>query len=422
MSSVLVVPDMLETATADAAAIGSAVRAADLVAAIRTTAIEAAGADEVSTAIAALFGSHAQEYQAAAAQAATWHEQFVRTLSAAAASYSGTEATIATSLQGALGGALADTLVGRALGITGGQTVSNYGPGSSQKSIVIDFVRHGQTPSNAANLIDTAVPGPGLTLLGKQQANAIADVLAPKGPFAGIFDSQLTRTQLTAAPLLAHFPGMTAQVLPGLNEISAGAFEGSPQISPQGLLYLAGPLAWSLGFPIVPMLAPGAHLNGVIFDRAFTGALHTMYGTAMANPVVGADGNITDVAYSSAFTIEVGTLMNVNNPHPLLMLTHPLPNAGSIVVTGNPHDGWTMVSWDGIPVPPASLPTQLLVDVRDLIVPPQFAAYDISQSLLTGNPATIANAVRDGVQEVGNAVVAFPVNVAHDLLDAVASL
>jgi PE family/Histidine phosphatase superfamily (branch 1) len=409
MSSVLVVPDMLETATADAAEIGSAVRAAHLAAVIRTTAVQAAAADEVSTAIAALFGAHAQEYQALAAQAATWHEQFVRTLSAAAASYSGTEATIASSLRGALG-------------ITGGQTVSSYGLGSTEKSIVIDFIRHGQTASNAANLIDTGVPGPGLTLLGQQQATAIANALAPKGPFAGIFDSQLIRTQQTATPLLGHFPGMTAQILPGLNEISAGAFDGSPQISPQGLLYLVGPLAWTLGFPIVPMLAPGAHLNGIVFDRAFTGALQTMYGTAMANPVVGADGNITDVAYSSAFTIEVGTLMNVNNPHPLLMLTHPLPNAGSIVVTGNPQDGWTLVSWDGVPVPPASLPTELFVDVRDLIVPPQFAAYDISQSLLTGNPATIANAVRNGVEEVGNAIVAFPVNVAHDLLDAVASL
>lgn len=410
MSSVLVVPDMLETATADAAKIGSAVRAANLAAVIPTTAIQAAASDEVSTAIAALFGAHAQQYQAAAAQAETWHRQFVRTLSAAAASYAGTEATVATSLQGALG-------------ITGGQAVSNYGVAGATKSIVIDFVRHGQTASNAANLIDTAVPGPGLTLLGQQQSNGIADVLALKGPFAGIFDSQLIRTQQTAVPLLAHFPGMTEQTLPGLNEISAGAFGGASQISPQGLLYLAGPLAWTLGFPIVPMLAPGAHLNGVVFDQAFTGALHTMYGTAITPPlVVGADGNITDVAYSSAFTIEVGTLMNVNNPHPLLMLTHPLPNAGTVVVQGNPQDGWTLVSWDGVPVPPASLPTELFVDVRNLIEPPQFAAYNIWQSLHTGDPATIVNSVRQGVQQVGTAIVDFPLAVAHDLVDAAGSL
>ena len=41
---------------------------------------------------------------------------------------------------------------------------------------------------------------------------------------------------------------------------------------------------------------------------------------------------VTDVAFSSEFAIEVGTLMNVNNPDPLLMLTHPLPNTGRVVL------------------------------------------------------------------------------------------
>ncbi len=40
----------------------------------------------------------------------------------------------------------------------------------------------------------------------------------------------------------------------------------------------------------------------------------------------------TSVAYSSAFTIGVGTMMNVDNPHPLLLLTHPVPNTGAVVV------------------------------------------------------------------------------------------
>jgi hypothetical protein len=103
MSFVRVAPDMLETAATDVAQIGSAVGASNVAAAIPTTEVAAAGADEVSAATAALFGAYAREYQAAAAQAATYHEQFVRTLSAAAASYAGTEATIATSMQGGLG-------------------------------------------------------------------------------------------------------------------------------------------------------------------------------------------------------------------------------------------------------------------------------------------------------------------------------
>nr|WP_082277045.1 PE family protein [Mycobacterium ostraviense] len=80
MSFVLVGPDMVATAAADVARIGSAVSAGNLAAVIPTTEVAAAAADEVSAAIAALFGAHAQEYQAAAAQAATFHEQFVATL------------------------------------------------------------------------------------------------------------------------------------------------------------------------------------------------------------------------------------------------------------------------------------------------------------------------------------------------------
>ena len=73
--------------------------------------------------------------------------------------------------------------------------------------------------------------------------------------------------------------------------------------------------------------------------------------------------------------------MTVNNPDPMLMLTHPLPNTGVVVIEGSPQSGWTMVSWDGTPVPPANLPTQLFVDVRDLITAPQFASYDLWQAL-----------------------------------------
>ncbi len=452
MSFVVVAADVLDTAAADIAQIGSAVTAGNLAAAIPTTELAAAGADEVSAAIAALFGAHAQEYQAAAARAAMYSEQFVRTLSAASASYAATEASAATSMQGALsavtapsrllgspllgGAATAAPLSGPIQAIVQawdnsplGQALAPIinavtgGTGGNQQSIVIDFVRHGQSIGNGANLIDTNVPGTGLTLLGTQQANAIGTALYGQGPFAGIFASQLTRVQETAAPLAGMY-GMSMNsvpILPGLNEISAGIYDGATQVSPQGLLYLVAPVAWTLGFPIVPMLAPGsAQINGVVFDQGFTSALQTMYGTAMGHPVVSTgNGQVTDIAFSSAFAIETGTLMNVNNPDPLLMLTHPLPNTGTVVVQGSPQGGWTMVSWDGIPVGPPTLPTKLFVDVRNLITAPQFAAWDSWAALGTGDPTTIVDAVGSGLDQVAAATVHFPVAVTGDLLHAV---
>ena len=65
------------------------------------------------------------------------------------------------------------------------------------------------------------------------------------------------------------------------------------------------------------------------------------------------------------------------------------------------------------------LPTELFVDVRDLLMAPQFAAYDGWQALLTGNPTTIANAVGSGVNEVVGATVHFPLAVTQNLVDAV---
>ncbi|UXA07665.1 phosphoglycerate mutase family protein [Mycobacterium sp. SMC-2] len=239
---------------------------------------------------------------------------------------------------------------------------------SADESIVIDLVRHGQSEGNAAHVIDTSVPGTVLTTLGQQQAQNIANALAAQGPVAGIFASQLIRTQQTAAPLAAML-GMNVQALPGLNEIDAGAFNGLPQFSLWGLVYLLGPVAWLLGLRIVPMLAPGStDVNGFEFHKRFDGALQTMYGNAatnasrfndslqlmygnaMANPVRSAGGKITEVAFSSEFTIGVGTMMSVRNPNPLLLLFDPLPNAGIVVIQGNPHDGWTLVSWNGKPV------------------------------------------------------------------------
>ncbi|NKE29913.1 PE family protein, partial [Mycobacterium tuberculosis] len=72
--------------------IGSQVSAANAAAAMPTTEVVAAGADEVSVAISALFGSHAQGYQTLSAQLAAYHNQFVRALNAGAGSYASAEA------------------------------------------------------------------------------------------------------------------------------------------------------------------------------------------------------------------------------------------------------------------------------------------------------------------------------------------
>jgi hypothetical protein len=99
MSLVIAVPDTLAAAANDVAGIGSAITAANTAAATPTTNVIAAGADAVSMQIAAIFAGHAQGYQGLSAQVAAFHEDFVRALVAAGASYATAEAANASPLQ-----------------------------------------------------------------------------------------------------------------------------------------------------------------------------------------------------------------------------------------------------------------------------------------------------------------------------------
>jgi hypothetical protein len=100
MSYVIADPEMMTSAAADLATIGSNVSAAHMAAAAPTVSLVPAAADEVSAGVAHLFSAHAANYHALAAQAAAFNDQFVQHLTAGAFSYANIEAAIAAFLQG----------------------------------------------------------------------------------------------------------------------------------------------------------------------------------------------------------------------------------------------------------------------------------------------------------------------------------
>lgn len=261
--------------------------------------------------------------------------------------------------------------------------VASAFPAWAAQAITLTWVRHAQSTANAAGIIDTTVPGPGLSALGETQAQAIADTLK-NGGYDGIYVSDMVRTQLTAAPLAADL-GITPVVLPGIQEINAGIFEGgSGPIA--GIGYALPPAAWVLGARFVPVL--GGY-NGNRFEANVNGAVQTVYDTGQTNPVL----------FSHGATIMAWTMMNVSNPDLVLAVTHPLGNTAVVVMTGSPQDGWTLQSWDGVAVDPnPSLLTSLFVALRSLVVAPQTASYDLHESLRNGGRdaapvATVAPAV-----------------------------
>jgi hypothetical protein len=91
VSFVVTEPEMVTAAAENLAGIRSSLGEATAAAAAPTTGVTAAAADEVSTAISQLFGTYGREFQAASAQAAAFHDEFVSLLNGGAAAYLSTE-------------------------------------------------------------------------------------------------------------------------------------------------------------------------------------------------------------------------------------------------------------------------------------------------------------------------------------------
>ncbi|MDT5258558.1 MAG: hypothetical protein QOD10_3638, partial [Mycobacterium sp.] len=141
-------PDIVAAAVPHLANIGATISAANAAAAASTTELLPAAEDEISAAIAGLFGTHAQDFHGLAAEAAGFHDRFVQALSASAGSYVAADganaaALLQTAQQDLLGvvNAPAEALLGHPLIGTGS------GMAAAAQQVVIDAA--GGIPENA---------------------------------------------------------------------------------------------------------------------------------------------------------------------------------------------------------------------------------------------------------------------------------
>ena len=126
---------MMTSAASNLATIGLDLSAANAAAAAPTTGILVAGADEVSAAVASLFSSHGQQFQALSAQAAAFHAQFVQALNSAGGTYAAAEAANASPLQAVIQGAQRLAVFSPVKDLTGRPLVdngANGAPGTGQ--------------------------------------------------------------------------------------------------------------------------------------------------------------------------------------------------------------------------------------------------------------------------------------------------
>ncbi len=193
------------------------------------------------------------------------------------------------------------------------------------------LLRHGQSPSNIDRLLDTSVPGPALTPLGMEQAEAVVARLQGE-PVEAVYASTQLRAQQTAAPLAASL-GLTVAIRDGLREISAGHLEMRADGDSHGI-YVRTFLGWA-GGNLRPRI-PGGESGAATFAR-------------FDDVVTEAAQHDVAVLVSHGAVIRLWTGMSALDIDLGFVRDHPLSNTGVVLLEGDQAGGWKVVSWDGKP-------------------------------------------------------------------------
>lgn len=270
-------------------------------------------------------------------------------------------------------------------------------PASAAELMRVTFVRHAQSEGNTSGLIDTSTPGPDITELGEEQARAVVDTLGYNN-YDAIYASTMVRTQETAQPM-SDYLNLPVTVLPGLQEIEAGVFEGTPESeAASGYGQFLG--AWALANQL-DLRIPGS-IDGNEFDARMDAALQTIYDNGDRNAIV----------YSHGGAIMFWTLMNVQNltlaQKIALLQTAALDNTDYVIIEGNNEDGWTLVNWNGQEFSAdRTLGAEVAVQVRTLTRQLAASAAKIIDALVSLDFGAFVQAVGEGISDAAYSFVKF---------------
>lgn len=203
------------------------------------------------------------------------------------------------------------------------------------------FVRHAQSTANVARSLDCAVPGPGLSPRGREQAAALADALSadPFGNGNGsqvraVFTSPMTRALETAAPLADRL-GVDARVLSGLRETYLGDLNDRTDTEAHEAFERVY-RSWMIDDDLA-VRRPGGESGAEVLDR-FTAAVDAV---VEAHP----GGTAVVVGHGAALRLGLSRLAaGVSHDY---AHAHRLPNTGHVVVEWT-EDGPVCVSWLGL--------------------------------------------------------------------------
>ncbi|NBH07983.1 histidine phosphatase family protein [Amycolatopsis sp. SID8362] len=201
------------------------------------------------------------------------------------------------------------------------------------------LIRHGQTDGNVRGALDTALPGPPLTDLGRRQADQLAVRLEGE-PLVAVYASQATRAQQTAAPLAARF-ALDVQVVDGVHEVVAGELEGATDHA-SIRVYMETVRRWTLGElePSLPGGESGTSVRTRMLDAV--GALRAKH--EQADP----DGVVALVCHGGAIRLAGEWL--APNVHADVANAALIPNTGLVELEARPDGAWHCLTWVDTPL------------------------------------------------------------------------
>jgi broad specificity phosphatase PhoE len=195
------------------------------------------------------------------------------------------------------------------------------------------LIRHGQTIDNVHGDIGTLVPGPPLTELGVDQAEAVVGALSNE-TIDAIYVSTMLRTQMTAAPLGVAC-GIDPEVIEGIQEITGGEIEGRSD-KDAIKIYMGTIFSW---WQDKSTRIPGGE-NGIEFDTRFTAAINA----------IAKEHDGTVVVFSHGAAIRTWASYTAQNITAEVSRDLALANTGVVILEGSPAEGWVVTEWEGKPL------------------------------------------------------------------------
>lgn len=195
------------------------------------------------------------------------------------------------------------------------------------------IVRHAQSEANAVGSLHCTVPGPGLTALGREQAEALAEALAEEDVRA-VWSSTMTRAAQTAEPLAAVLDLQVRQH-DGFKEAFLGELHDRRDAEAHEAfddIYAA----WLVRGELDNRCAGGGESGNEVLKRWLE---------ALDEVVLELDGGAAVVvSHGAAARLAVARLTHIE---PTWVMTHHLPNTGQVILQERDR-GWACQQWAGL--------------------------------------------------------------------------